>query len=48
MLEQPLDEQKVLAGVADCMAQGGIIGASNRSLPGFDTTRRLPAWRDLR
>jgi taurine-pyruvate aminotransferase len=24
--------------VADCMAQGVIIGASNRSMPGFNNT----------
>ena len=34
----PADEAKVKAVVADCMAQGTIIGASNRSLPGFNNT----------
>jgi taurine-pyruvate aminotransferase len=33
-----LDEKKVQAIVADCMAQGVIIGASNRSMPGFNNT----------
>ena len=28
----------VQAVVADCMAQGVIIGATNRSLPGFNNT----------
>ena len=35
---EPLDEKKVMAVVADCMAQGVIIGASNRSMPGFNNT----------
>jgi taurine-pyruvate aminotransferase len=35
---EPLDEKKVQAIVADCMAQGVIIGASNRSMPGFNNT----------
>ncbi len=34
----PLDEKLVQAVVADCMAQGVIIGASNRSMPGFNNT----------
>jgi taurine-pyruvate aminotransferase len=31
-------EKRVQAVVADCMAQGVIIGATNRSLPGFNNT----------
>ncbi|WGH78458.1 aminotransferase family protein [Jannaschia ovalis] len=34
----PADEAKVKAVVADCMQQGVVIGASNRSLPGFNNT----------
>ena len=36
--KEPVDEKKVMAIVADCMAQGVIIGATNRSLPGFNNT----------
>ncbi|NNE89581.1 MAG: aminotransferase class III-fold pyridoxal phosphate-dependent enzyme [Silicimonas sp.] len=36
--KEPVDEKKVQAVVADCMAQGIIIGATNRSLPGFNNT----------
>jgi len=36
--KQPADEKQVQAVVADCMAQGVIIGATNRSLPGFNNT----------
>lgn len=36
--KEPVDEKKVQAVVADCMAQGVIIGATNRSLPGFNNT----------
>lgn len=35
---EPLDEKRVQAVVADCLAQGVIIGATNRSLPGFNNT----------
>jgi len=35
---EPADEKKVQAVVADCMTQGVIIGATNRSLPGFNNT----------
>ena len=35
---EPADEKKVAAVVADCMAQGVIIGMTNRSLPGFNNT----------
>ena len=35
---EPMDEKKVQAVVADCMAQGVIIGATNRSVPGFNNT----------
>ena len=35
---EPMDEKKVQAVVADCMAQGLIIGATNRSLPGKNNT----------
>ena len=34
----PMDEKKVQAVVADCMTQGVVIGATNRSLPGFNNT----------
>ena len=36
--KEPVDEKSVQAVVADCMAQGVIIGATNRSLPGFNNT----------
>lgn len=36
--KQPADEKKVQAVVADCMAQGVIIGATNRSIPGYNNT----------
>ncbi len=36
--KEPMAEAKVQAVVADCMAQGVIIGATNRSLPGFNNT----------
>jgi taurine-pyruvate aminotransferase len=32
------DEKRVMAVVADCMQQGVIIGATNRSVPGFNNT----------
>ncbi|MEW6254891.1 MAG: aminotransferase class III-fold pyridoxal phosphate-dependent enzyme [Pseudomonadota bacterium] len=35
---EPADEKRVQAVVADCMAQGVIIGATNRSLPGLNNT----------
>ncbi|MGB8812330.1 MAG: hypotaurine--pyruvate aminotransferase Tpa [Paracoccaceae bacterium] len=35
---EPADEKQVAAVVADCMAQGVIIGMTNRSLPGFNNT----------
>ncbi len=35
---EPADEKKVMAVVADCLKQGVIIGASNRSMPGFNNT----------
>jgi len=35
---EALDEQLVQAVVGDCMAQGVIIGATNRSLPGLNNT----------
>ncbi len=35
---EPVDEKKVQAVVADCMGQGVIIGATNRSLPGKNNT----------
>ncbi len=34
----PVDEKSVQAVVADCMAQGVIIGATNRSVPGLNNT----------
>jgi taurine-pyruvate aminotransferase len=36
--KEPADEKKVAAVVADCMAQGVIIGMTNRSLPGLNNT----------
>ena len=36
--KEPADEKKVQAVVADCMAQGVVIGATNRSLPGLNNT----------
>ncbi len=36
--KQPAAEAKVQAVVADCMAQGVIIGATNRSVPGRNNT----------
>ncbi|MEM1063895.1 MAG: aminotransferase class III-fold pyridoxal phosphate-dependent enzyme [Pseudomonadota bacterium] len=35
---EPAAEKAVQAVVADCMAQGVIIGATNRSIPGFNNT----------
>ena len=35
---EPQAEAKVMAVVKDCMAQGVIIGATNRSVPGFNDT----------
>ena len=36
--KEPMDEKKVAAVVAECNAQGVIIGATNRSMPGFNNT----------
>ena len=36
--KEPVAERLAQAVVADCMAQGVIIGATNRSLPGFNNT----------
>ncbi len=36
--KEPVDEKQAQAVVADCMAQGVIIGVTNRSLPGFNNT----------
>ena len=36
--KEPADEKRVQAVVADCMKQGIVIGATNRSLPGFNNT----------
>ncbi|MEL7461344.1 MAG: aminotransferase class III-fold pyridoxal phosphate-dependent enzyme [Pseudomonadota bacterium] len=36
--KDPAAEKDVQAVVADCMGQGVIIGATNRSLPGFNNT----------
>ena len=35
---EPVDEKQVGAVVADCAAQGVIIGATNRSVPGMNNT----------
>ncbi|MEL7256220.1 MAG: aminotransferase class III-fold pyridoxal phosphate-dependent enzyme [Pseudomonadota bacterium] len=34
----PVDEKQAQAVVGDCMAQGVIIGVTNRSIPGFNNT----------
>ena len=36
--KEPVEERLAGAVVADCMAQGVIIGVTNRSLPGFNNT----------
>ena len=36
--KEPVNEKQVMAIVADCMQQGVIVGATNRSLPGFNNT----------
>ena len=36
--KEPVSEKDVAAVVADCAAQGVIIGATNRSNPGFNNT----------
>jgi taurine-pyruvate aminotransferase len=36
--KEPMDEKRVQAVTADCMANGVIIGATNRSVPGFNNT----------
>ena len=36
--KEPVNEKLAQAVVADCMAQGVIIGMTNRSLPGFNNT----------
>lgn len=36
--KEPVHESKVQAVVADCMAQGLVIGATNRSFEGFNNT----------
>lgn len=36
--KEPAEEKMVAAVVADCAAQGVIIGMTNRSLPGFNNT----------
>lgn len=35
---EPMEEARVAAVVADCMAQGVIIGMTNRSVPGYNNT----------
>ena len=36
--KEPMDEKRVSAVVADCMQQGVIIGATNRSIPSKNNT----------
>ncbi len=36
--KEPAQEKLVQAVVADCMQQGVVIGATNRSVPGFNNT----------
>lgn len=38
LTKEPAEEKMVAAVVADCMAQGVIIGMTNRSLPGLNNT----------
>ncbi|SPF79905.1 aminotransferase family protein [Pseudoprimorskyibacter insulae] len=35
---EPMDEKRVQAVVAECAAQGVMIGATNRSVPGYNNT----------
>ncbi len=44
--KEPVDEKLVQAVVADCMAQGVIIGMTNRSLPGYNNALCLVARAD--
>ena len=41
LAKEPTDEKKVQAVVADCMAQGVIIGMTNRSMAGLNNTLTL-------
>ena len=36
--KEPVSEKQVQAVIGDCMKQGVIIGATNRSIPGFNNT----------
>ena len=36
--KEPAEEKRVQAVVAECLAQGVIIGATNRSVPGYNNT----------
>ncbi|QIE45733.1 aminotransferase class III-fold pyridoxal phosphate-dependent enzyme [Pseudohalocynthiibacter aestuariivivens] len=36
--KEPVDEKMAAAVVGDCMAQGVVIGMTNRSIPGFNNT----------
>ena len=36
--KEPVDEKLAQAVTADCMANGVIIGVTNRSVPGFNNT----------
>jgi taurine-pyruvate aminotransferase len=36
--KEPVPEKQAQAVVADCMAQGVVIGVTNRSIPGFNNT----------
>jgi taurine-pyruvate aminotransferase len=36
--KEPVEEKRVQAVVADCLAQGVIIGMTTRSLPGYNNT----------
>ena len=36
--KEPMDERRAQAVVAECLAQGVIIGVTNRSIPGFNNT----------
>jgi taurine-pyruvate aminotransferase len=38
---EPVEDKQVQAVVADCLANGVIIGATNRSLPGLNNTLTL-------
>ncbi len=44
--KEPMDEKRCQQVVAECNAQGVIIGMTNRSLPGFNNTLCLSPGAD--